>query len=57
MDGAPKQSWYELCELAAKEQDPQKLLELVQEINRLLDEKKPSGKADGAAGGKGVRAA
>ncbi len=49
MDEMPKQSWYELCELAAKEQDRQKLLELVQEINRLL-EKKESGKSpDGHA--------
>ena|SRR5258708_33185743 len=31
--------WKELSALAAKEQDPDKLLELVQEINRLLEEK------------------
>jgi hypothetical protein len=30
--------WKELCALASVEQDPQRLLELVQEINRLLDE-------------------
>jgi hypothetical protein len=29
----------ELCELASKEQDPEKLMTLVTEINRLLDEK------------------
>jgi hypothetical protein len=34
-----KQRWRELCELAARERDPAKLQELVQEINRLLDEK------------------
>ena len=28
--------WKELCELAAKEQDPQRLLELTREINDLL---------------------
>jgi hypothetical protein len=28
--------WKLLCELAAKEQDPQKLLELTREINDLL---------------------
>ena len=39
MDENPKQSWYELCELAAKEEDPEKLLKLVQEINRLLEKK------------------
>jgi hypothetical protein len=31
--------WRELCTLASKEQDPEKLLILVQEINRLLEEK------------------
>lgn len=29
----------ELAELAASEQDPDKLIELVKELNRLLDEK------------------
>src|ERR1700726_2588602 len=33
-----ERSW-ELCELAAKEQDPHKLLTLVHEINALLEEK------------------
>jgi hypothetical protein len=28
--------WKQLCEMAAKEQDPQKLLELTREINNLL---------------------
>jgi hypothetical protein len=36
---APKERWQNLCEQAANEQDPQKLLELVREINRLLAEK------------------
>jgi hypothetical protein len=39
MEGATKERWYDLCELAAKEQDPAKLLVLVTEINRLLQEK------------------
>jgi DNA-binding transcriptional regulator PaaX len=34
-----KPHWMELCQQAAVEQDSQKLLELVKEINRLLDEK------------------
>jgi hypothetical protein len=34
-----KERWLELCEQAAVEQDPKKLLELVAEINRLLGEK------------------
>jgi hypothetical protein len=33
------EKWMELCAHAAKEQDPQKLMELTQEIIRLLDEK------------------
>lgn len=34
-----KELWWKLCEQAAKEQDPEKLLELAKEINRLLEEK------------------
>jgi hypothetical protein len=34
-----KEHWLELCEQAAVEQDPKKLMELVEEINRLLQEK------------------
>jgi len=34
-----KAGWMELCERAAVEQDPKKLLALVTEINRLLLEK------------------
>jgi hypothetical protein len=32
--------WMEICELAATEQNPAKLMELTSEIIRLLDEKK-----------------
>jgi hypothetical protein len=39
MNGKNPERWQELCEQAAKEQDPQKLLVLTQEINRLLQEK------------------
>src|SRR2546427_654291 len=39
MQGKKRERWIELCELAAKEQDPVKLLSLVEEINRLLDER------------------
>jgi hypothetical protein len=35
-----KERWQELCKLAAVEQDSEKLLALVQEINRLLDDKR-----------------
>ena len=40
MQGATKERWLELCELAAKEQDPRKLLAFAQEITHLLDVKK-----------------
>lgn len=39
MDQEKKERWIRLCELASKEQDSEKLLRLVEEINRLLDEK------------------
>lgn len=39
MLGEKKERWFELCELAAKEQDSEKLLTLVGEINSLLEEK------------------
>jgi hypothetical protein len=39
MRGKEKERWEELCELAANEQDHEKLLELVQEINRLMEAK------------------
>jgi hypothetical protein len=35
-----KESWMELCELAAQEKDPEKLMALVAEIDRLLGEQK-----------------
>ncbi len=31
--------WMEVCERAAKEQDPERLMELANEVIRLLDEK------------------
>lgn len=39
MQEKTKPLWFTLCEQAAVEQDPVRLLELVQEINRLLEEK------------------
>ena len=39
MKGETKERWMELCALAAVEQDPLKLMELVEEINDLLEEK------------------
>ncbi len=34
-----KEQWIRLCEQAHVEQDPARLLELIREIERLLDEK------------------
>jgi hypothetical protein len=39
MHGTTRERWQELCEQAANEQDPAKMLELVEEMNRLLDAK------------------
>jgi hypothetical protein len=39
MEGPNKERWIQLSEQAAVEQDPRKLLELVNELNALLEEK------------------
>jgi hypothetical protein len=39
MQGEKRESWEKLCKLAADEQDPNRLIELIEEINRLLEEK------------------
>ncbi len=39
MQEKQRERWMELCEQASVEQDPDKLLALVVEINRLLEEK------------------
>ena len=36
MQGKTRERWQELCERAANEQDPAKMLVTVEEINRLL---------------------
>lgn len=36
------EQWEQLCELAAREQDPQKLMALINAINRVLAEKEQS---------------
>jgi hypothetical protein len=38
MVGHDEKLWWELCELAAIEQDPEKALAIAREIRRLLDE-------------------
>jgi hypothetical protein len=39
VQGKTKEVWQQLCEQAAAEQDPAKLLELVKQIDRMLAEK------------------
>ena len=39
MKGEARELWEKYCQLAADEQDPEELMRLVNEINRLLDEK------------------
>jgi hypothetical protein len=39
MQGETKERWQQLCEQATIEQDPKKLMILIVEINRLLEEK------------------
>ena len=54
MQGPTRERWFDLCQQAAVEEDPVKLLELITEINDILEEKekrlqaerKGSGKAD-----------
>jgi hypothetical protein len=45
MQGKEKERWFELCERASTEQDPIKLSELVEEVDRLLQEKQERLKA------------
>jgi hypothetical protein len=40
MKGQTKERWEILCEQAAKEQNPKRLMGLVAEITQLLDEKR-----------------
>jgi hypothetical protein len=39
MQGKVKEEWLQMCEQAAVEQNSEKLMALVREINRLLEEK------------------
>lgn len=39
LKGKTLERWQELCSLAATEQNPKKLIQLIDEINRLLEEK------------------
>jgi hypothetical protein len=52
----PKQEekWKNLCALASVEKDPQRLMDLVVEINRLLEEKEQSMKVAQRSSGPGA---
>ena len=39
MQGQTEEQWLELCELARVEQHPERLMALINEITRLLEEK------------------
>ena len=39
MRGEIKERWLQLCEQAVREQDSNKLMQIIEEINRLLEEK------------------
>jgi len=39
MQGEKREEWQRLCQLAADEQDADKLMELIHRINQLLQEK------------------
>jgi hypothetical protein len=51
MQGEKRERWMSLCEKAAQEQDPEKLMLLVQEITQLLDEKQERLKSVQASSG------
>ena len=46
-----EQRWMKLCQQASVEQDPDKLIKLVEEINRLLDARQKSYRALAASPG------
>ena len=50
VQGKTKEVWQQLCEQAAAEEDPAKLLELVKQIDRMLDEKETRLLGDPAKG-------
>lgn len=39
MQGKVKEEWVQLCERVAIERDPERMIELVRELNRMLGEK------------------
>ena len=61
MKGEKREIWMHLCEQAAVEQNPDKLMDLIKQINQLLEEKErrlkgnlksPNSDPDEGSGGK-----
>ena len=52
MQGKTKECWMQLCEQAAVEQDSEKLMRLIGEITRMLDDKDERLKRAQSAGSK-----
>ena len=50
MKGEAKERWMDLCEQAANEQDPKKLMVLITEITRLLETKQKRIEAESKRG-------
>jgi len=46
LKGEKKEIWMHLCEQAVIEQDPEKLMDLIKQINQLLEEKERQLKSD-----------
>jgi hypothetical protein len=46
LKGEKREIWMHLCEQAAVEQDPDKLMDLIKQINQLLEEKERRLKAE-----------
>jgi hypothetical protein len=46
MEEGKKERWWELCEQAVNEEDPEKLFALARQINQLLEEKETRLKRD-----------
>ena len=51
MQGKVKEDWMLVCEQVAIEQDPERMIVLVRELNRMLDEKEERLKREHAARG------
>jgi hypothetical protein len=57
LKGEKKEIWMHLCEQAAIEQDPEKLMDLIKQINQLLEEKERRLKGGSSAPYRGVHKA